>query len=72
MHQIGKAICIPPIAVLAGLLVIVGYSMSHSEVEVQVTEWVEPVLLWIVICMPTGSGKSGLCKLLKSSGKGKS
>lgn len=30
------------------------------------TEWVEPVILWIAICMPTGSGKSGLCKLLKS------
>ena len=25
----------------------------------------EPVLLWISICMPTGSGKSSLCKLLK-------
>lgn len=30
------------------------------------TEWVEPVLLWIAICMPTGRGKSALCKFLKS------
>lgn len=56
----------PPIAVLAGLLVIVGFSMSHSVVQVADTDWVEPVLLWIAICMQTGSGKSGLCKFLKS------
>lgn len=40
--------------------------MSHSTVEVEATEWVEPVLVWIAICMPTGSGKSALCKFLKS------
>ena len=50
---------------LAGLLLTVGFSMSHSVVEVEGTEWVEPVLLWIAICMPTGSGKSALCKYLK-------
>ena len=40
--------------------------MSHSVVQVEGTECVEPVLLWIAICMPTGSGKSALCKFLKS------
>lgn len=40
--------------------------MSHAVVQVEGTEWVEPVLLWIAICMPTGSGKSALCKFLKS------
>lgn len=39
--------------------------MLHSVVEVDGTDWLEPVLLWISICMPTGSGKSSLCKLLK-------
>ena len=39
--------------------------MSHSSVKVEATEWVEPVILWISICMPTGSGKTALCKLLK-------
>ena len=65
-HQIGKALSIPAVAVLAGLLVTVGFCMSHSCVEVEATDWVEPVLVWIAICMPTGSGKSGLCKFLKS------
>ena len=65
-HQIGKALSIPAIAVLAGLLVTVGFCMSHSCVEVEATDWVEPVLIWISICMPTGSGKSGLRKFLKS------
>jgi ABC-type Na+ transport system ATPase subunit NatA len=38
--------------------------MSHSVVEVEGTDWVEPVLVWVAICMQTGSGKSSLCKLL--------
>ena len=55
----------PAVAVLAGLLLIVSYSMSHSVVAVDGTDWIEPVLLWLSICMPTGSGKSSLCKYLR-------
>lgn len=40
--------------------------MSHSTVQVEGTDWIEPVLVWIAVCMPTGSGKSGLCKVLKN------
>ena len=40
--------------------------MSHSTVEVEATNWVDPVLLWVAMGMPTGSGKSALCKFLKS------
>ena len=29
------------------------------------TDWIEPVLLWIAVHMPTGSGNSSLCKYLK-------
>lgn len=65
-HQIGKAISMPSVAVLAGLLLTVSFSMSHSTVQVQGIDWMEPVLLWIAICMPIGSGKSALCKFLKS------
>lgn len=55
----------PAAAVLYGLLVVVSFSMSHSVVEVEGTDWLEPVLLWVSICMPTGSGKTSLCKFLK-------
>jgi energy-coupling factor transporter ATP-binding protein EcfA2 len=55
----------PSVAVLAGLILIVSFGMSHSNVVVDGTDWVEPVLLWISICMPTGSGKSSLCKYLR-------
>ena len=55
----------PPSAVLIGLLPVVSFAMSHSAVEVEGTDWIEPVLLWISISMPTGSGKSSLCKYLK-------
>ena len=64
-NQVGKAISMPPTAVLFGLLIIVSFSMSHCAVEVEGTDWVEPVLRWISICMPTGSGKTSLCKYLK-------
>lgn len=55
----------PPTAVLAGLVFITSYSMTHSVVEVEGTDWLEPVLVWLSICMPTGSGKSALCKYLR-------
>lgn len=54
-----------PSAVLAGLLLIVSFSLSHSVVAVEDTDWVEPVILWLSICMPTGMGKSSLCKYLR-------
>lgn len=44
-----------PSAVLAGLLI----------TEVQNTDWMEPVILWMAICMPTRMGKSSLCKYLR-------
>ena len=62
-HKVGRAISIPAVAVLAGLLMTVSFRMSHSTVEVEATDWVEPVLLWIGICMPTGSSKFALCKV---------
>lgn len=61
----GNAISMPATAVLAGLLIIISFSISHSIVEVEGTDWVEPVLVWISICMRTGMGKSSLCKLLR-------
>lgn len=63
--QAGKAISMPAAAVLFGLLTIVSYTMSHSVVEVEGTDWIEPALLWVCICLPTGSGKSSLCKYLR-------
>ena len=39
--------------------------MSHSVVEVEGTDWKEPVLMWLSIVMPTGMGKSPLCKFLR-------
>jgi hypothetical protein len=64
-EQAGSALSMPPSAVLVGLLPLVSFSMSHSVVEVEDTDWIEPVLLWMSISMPTGSGKTALCKFLK-------
>ena len=44
---------------------VVSFAMSHSVVEVEGTDWIEPVLIWLAICMPTGMGKSSLCKFLR-------
>jgi len=64
-EQIGKAISMDPSAVLAGLLLIVSFSMSHSCVQIEGTDWREPVLNWISIALQTGMRKSTLCKYLK-------
>ena len=34
--------------------------------EVDGTDWKEPVLLWLSIVMPTGMGKSPLCTFLRN------
>jgi len=59
-----EALSVPPTAVLAGLLTIVGFSMSHATVKVDTSELCEPILLWISICMPTGCAKSSLYNYL--------
>jgi hypothetical protein len=51
----------PAVAVLAGLLLIVSYSMSHSVVTVDGTDWVEPVLLWISICIAASLHCASTC-----------
>ena len=40
--------------------------MSHASVAVPGTDWIEPIILWVSIGMPTGSGKSPLYKFLLS------
>ena len=54
----------PPTAVLSGLMVLTGYCTSHAFVTIRETNWEEPILVWISIGMPTGSGKSPLYKFL--------
>ena len=58
------AISVPPSAVLGGLLIITGFAMSPSEVNVPNTDWKEPILVWLTICMQTGSRKSKLHQYL--------
>lgn len=50
----------PPTAVLSGLMIIISFFLAHSDVQVEGTLWKEPVILWVSIGMPTGSGKSSL------------
>jgi len=47
-----------PSGVLAGLLLIVSFAMSHSVVQIEETDWREPVLNWICIALQTGMRKS--------------
>ena len=50
----------PPLDVLSGYIVVGSYMLSPSIVTIDDTDWNEPVLVWLTICMPTGSGKSSL------------
>ena len=58
------ALNVPPTAVLCGYMEVCGYLLSPAVIEVCDKDWVEPVILWITICMPTGSGKSTLFRHL--------
>ena len=60
INQLAKSLDVPPSAVLSGLLLNISYCLSHCEIAVPGTEWVEPSMLWVTICMPTGSGKTPL------------
>ena len=50
----------PSDAILCGLLLLVSFFMANSAISVPKTVWVEPSILWIVIAMPPGSGKTPL------------
>ena len=68
--QLGKALDMPPTAILSGLLLLVSYCSSDCIVEIPDTQWVEPVLVWITISMPSGSGKTPVyisCKFVRES-----
>ena len=45
---------------LGGYIFLGGFILAPSVVQVPGTNWVEPVLIWMTIAMPTGSGKSTL------------
>ena len=55
---------VPATAVLFGLISIFTFMLSHSDVACVGTHWVEPVIVWLAVAMPTGSGKSTLFKFL--------
>ena len=63
-EQVGLALNVPPTAVLCGYMQVCGFLLSPSIVKVSGKDWAEPVLLWLTISMPTGSGKSTLYRHL--------
>lgn len=57
---------LPATAVLCGYTILGSYLLSPSVIKIPGTDWTEPVLVWLTVCMPTGSGKSTLFKHLYS------
>jgi len=53
---------VPLSAVLLSYVILGSYMMSPSVIKVPQTDWVEPILVWITVCMDSGGGKSILCK----------
>ncbi len=60
--QVGKALSVPPTAILSCLLLLISFFASHSSVVVEGTNWVEPVIVWLTVVMPSGSSKSSVFK----------
>ena len=56
---------LPPAAILGGLLILTSLVISPAEVVVPNTDWVEPVLIWLTISMPTGSRKTTVYQFLR-------
>lgn len=57
---------ISPTAVLSGYLILGSFVLSPCSIKVPQKYWEEPVLLWMTVAMPTGSGKSTLFRYLYS------
>ena len=62
--QIGKALSVPPSAVLCGLISLTSFFISHSEIHVENTAWIEPAIVWLTVGMPTGCGESSIFRYL--------
>ena len=56
---------VPPAAILGGLLIFTSLVILPAEVVVPNTDWVEPVLIWLTISMPTRSHKTTVYQFLR-------
>ena len=63
--QVGRAMSVPPTAVLGGLLILTSFIISPSVISVPGTDWIEPALIWLTISMPTGSRKTTIYQFLR-------
>lgn len=58
---------VPPSAILSGLLILTSFVASPAIVTVPGTDWVEPVIIWLTVSMPTGSRKTTIYQFLRST-----
>ncbi|XP_065899115.1 uncharacterized protein [Dysidea avara] len=63
-EQVGSSLNVPPAAVLCGYMQLCSHLLSPAVIKIPKKDWVEPILLWMTIVMPTGSGKSTLYRHL--------
>ena len=64
-QQFGRAMSVPPAAILGGLLIITSLILSPAIVKVPQTNWIAPVLVWLTISMPTGNRKTTIYQFLR-------
>jgi hypothetical protein len=50
----GKGMKQIPTTILLGILSLISYCMGHAAVDVS-HFWSEPVILWLVVVLPTGN-----------------
>ena len=58
---------IQPPAIFGGLLILSSFVISPAVVTVPGTDWMELVLIWLTISMPTGSRKTTVYQILRGS-----
>ncbi len=59
-HKLGAGLSVPTLGIITNLMIPVQLTMAHSSVMVEETHWKEPVIVWLVDHMSTGTGKSSV------------
>ena len=61
---IARSLSVPTTILLLGFLTVTQFAIGESYVQIEDTEWIEPLIVWIILHMPSGSRKSNVHRFL--------
>ena len=60
VEQLSSGLSVPPLGVLTSLIVPTQLAMTYSFVKLEESDWKEPVIIWVLEHMATGTRKSAI------------